>query len=117
MAKLKVGLFESVGEYALWSIGDNLAPLTMDSARRLAVRLLKKYGLTQVATIYNGHQIVGVVRYIVPGFYYISWESTNSNKWYPIKRDGSLRKDDVRYISKAELDNVNEFCHKKRYRK
>lgn len=116
MAKLKVGLFTSVGEYGTWSNDENLDPLTMDSARRLAVRLLKKYGLTQVADIYNGRQIAGVVRYIVPGFYYISWGS-KSNGWYPIKRDGSLRKDDVRYISNAELGSINEFCNKKRYRR
>jgi hypothetical protein len=96
------------GESQWYSLDDNLNPFTMDSARKTAINLMKKYGDNKIVSIYRGKQRIGFVRYIVPTYYYKVQDSSD-NCWYPIHRDGSINKSDKRHIPSEEMMHINRI--------
>lgn len=96
------------GESKWYSLDDNLNPFTMDSARKMAVKLMKRYGDNRIVSIYRGKHRIGFVRYIVPTYYYKVQDSSDHN-WYPIHRDGSIKKSDKREILSEEMMHINRI--------
>lgn len=107
MSNIRVVIFAE-GEHQWYSLDKNLNPFTMDSARKTAIDLMKKYGDNKIVSIYKGKQKIGFVRYIVPTYYYNIWD-TSDNCWYPIHRDGSIKKSDKRYIPSEEIMHINRI--------
>lgn len=105
MSNIRVVIFAE-GEHQWYSLDDNLNPFTMDSARKMAVKLMKRYGDNRIVSIYRGKQRIGLVRYIVPTYYYKVRDSSD-NYWYPIHRDGSIKKSDKRDIPSEEMMHIN----------
>lgn len=96
------------GESEWYSLDDNLNPFTMDSARKTAINLMKKFGDNRIVSIYRGKQRIGFVRYIVPTYYYKVQDSSD-HYWYSIHRDGSIKKTDKREIPSEEMMHINRI--------
>lgn len=107
MSNIRIVIFAE-GEHNWYSLDANLHPFTMDSARKTAIDLMKRYGDNRIVSIYRGNQQIGIVRYIVPTYYYHIWDSSD-NCWYPIRRDGSIKKSDKRHIPSEEMMHINRI--------
>lgn len=107
MSNIRIVIFAE-GEHKWYSLDDNLNPFTMDSARIMAVKLMKRYGDNRIVSIYRGKHQIGIVRYIVPTYYYNVLDSSD-NCWYPIHRDGSIKTSDKRHIPSEEMMHINRI--------
>lgn len=107
MSNIRVVIFAE-GEHKWYSLDDNLNPFTMDSARKTAIDLMKRYGDNRIVSIYRGKHQIGFVRYIVPTYYY-KVQDASDNCWYPIHRDGSIKKSDKREIPSEEMMHINRI--------